>query len=80
MDSYYSCNIVLEGVKASTLAGTQKGALRNFHIHMDNCIVHNSKLTKEKWTKSGSFDGTIPHTHPILHPWTFDFSLGAKER
>jgi hypothetical protein len=35
---------------------------------------------KENWTRAGSFDGTIPHTHPILHPRTFDFSGGPKER
>jgi hypothetical protein len=35
---------------------------------------------KENWTRSDSFDGTIPHTHSILHPRTFGFSGGAKER
>jgi hypothetical protein len=48
MDSDYFCNIVLEGVKANTLGGTQKATLRDFHIHMDNCKVRNSKLTKGK--------------------------------
>jgi hypothetical protein len=45
---------------------------------MDNCKIHNSKLTKGNWTRSGSFDGTIPHIPPKLHPWTFGFPGGAK--
>jgi hypothetical protein len=48
MDSYYFCNTLLAGVKTGACAGTQKAILRDFHIHMDNCKVHNSKLTKEK--------------------------------
>jgi hypothetical protein len=48
MDSHYFCNTVLEGVKAGALAGTRKATLRDFYIHMDNCKVHNSKLTKGK--------------------------------
>jgi hypothetical protein len=48
MDFYYFYNTVLEGVKAGALAGTQKATLRDFHIHMDPCKVHNSKLTKGK--------------------------------
>jgi hypothetical protein len=44
MDSYYFCNIVLEGVKAGALAAT----LRDFHIQRDNCKVHNSRLMKGK--------------------------------
>jgi hypothetical protein len=79
MNSYHFCNTVLDGVKAGASAGTRKATLRDFHIHMDNCKVHNSKLTKENWTKSCSFDGTIPHTHQILHPRTFGFSGGAKD-
>jgi hypothetical protein len=46
IDSYYFCNTVLEGVEAGALAETRKAALRDFHIHIDNCKVHNSKLTK----------------------------------
>jgi hypothetical protein len=48
MDSYYFCNTVLERVKTGTLAGIRKVALRNFHIHLDNCKVHNSKLAQGK--------------------------------
>jgi hypothetical protein len=48
MDSYHSCNTALEGIKAGALAGTRKATLRGLHIHMDNCKVHNSKLTKGK--------------------------------
>jgi hypothetical protein len=44
IDSYSFYNTVLEGVKTGSLAGTQKATLRDFHIHMDNCKVHNSKL------------------------------------
>jgi histone-lysine N-methyltransferase SETMAR len=45
MDSYCFYNTVLEGAKTGALAGTQKATLRDFHIHMDNCKVHNPKLT-----------------------------------
>jgi hypothetical protein len=38
----------MEGVKAGALAGTRKAILRDLHIHMDNCKIHNSKLTKGK--------------------------------
>jgi hypothetical protein len=48
MDSYCFCNIVLEGVRVGALAGTRKTTLRDFHIPMDKCKVHNSKLTKGK--------------------------------
>jgi hypothetical protein len=48
MGSYYFSNTVLEGVKAGALARTRKATLRDFHIHMDNCRIHNSKLTKGK--------------------------------
>jgi hypothetical protein len=48
MDSYYFNNTVLEGVKAGALAGTGKATLRDFHIHIDNYKIHNSKLTKGK--------------------------------
>jgi hypothetical protein len=48
MDFYYFCNTVLEGVKDGALAGRRKATLRGFHIHMDNCTVHNSKLMKGK--------------------------------
>jgi hypothetical protein len=45
MDSYYFCNTVLERLKAGALAGKRKMTLSDFHIHMDNNKVHNSKLT-----------------------------------
>jgi hypothetical protein len=48
MDSCYFCNTVLGGLKAGALVGTRKAALRAFHIHIDNCKMHNSKLTKGK--------------------------------
>jgi histone-lysine N-methyltransferase SETMAR len=48
IDCSYFCNTVLERVKAGALAGTRTATLRDFHIHMDNCKVHNSKLTKGK--------------------------------
>jgi histone-lysine N-methyltransferase SETMAR len=51
MDPYYSCNTVLEGVKVSPFAGTRKETLRDVHIYMDNCNVHNPKLTKGKLDK-----------------------------
>jgi hypothetical protein len=52
MDSYYFCNIVLEGIKADALAVTRKATLRDFHIHMDNCKIHNSKFEIDE-TKIG---------------------------
>jgi hypothetical protein len=48
MDSYSFCNTVLERIKAGAIAGRRKATLRDFHIHMDNCKIHNSKLTKGK--------------------------------
>jgi histone-lysine N-methyltransferase SETMAR len=48
MDSYHFCNVVLEGVKAGAFAGTRKATLKDFHVHLDNCKIHNSKLTKRK--------------------------------
>jgi hypothetical protein len=79
MDSYYLCNTVMEDVKASTLTGTRKTTLRDLHIHMDNCKVHNSKLTKGELDEIRLIRCDHPHTHQILHPWTFGFSGGAKE-
>jgi hypothetical protein len=60
MESYHFCNTVLEGVKAGTLAERRKATLRNFHILMDNCKVHNPKIKKGKLNESGLFDETIP--------------------
>jgi histone-lysine N-methyltransferase SETMAR len=48
MDPDHFCNTVLEGVKAGAFTETRKASLRDFHIHMDNCKIHNSKLMKEK--------------------------------
>jgi hypothetical protein len=48
MDSSYFCNTVLKGAKVGALAGTRKVTLRDFHIHLDNCKVHNLKLRKGK--------------------------------
>jgi hypothetical protein len=80
MDSWYFCNNFLKGDKAEAFVGTRKATLRDFHIHMDNCKVHNSKLMQGNWTRSRSFDATILHIHPILHSRTFGFSGGAKKR
>jgi hypothetical protein len=79
MDSYYFCNTVLEGVKAGALTRTRKAPLRDFHIHMDNHKVHNSKSMKGKLDVIRLIDGTIHHTHPIFHPRTFGFSGGVKK-
>jgi histone-lysine N-methyltransferase SETMAR len=77
MDSYYFRNTVLEGVKAGALAGTQNVTLRDFHIHMENCKVHNSRLTR------GNLDEIRPTRwdHPIYSPdiapsdfWFFGWS------
>jgi hypothetical protein len=80
MDSYDFCNAVLEGVKARALVGTRRATLRDIHIHMDNCKVHNSKLTKGKLDDIRLIRWDHPHTHQILHPRIFSFSSGAKER
>jgi hypothetical protein len=68
MYSYYYCNTFLDGVKVGALAGTQKATLRDFHIHMDNCKVHNSKLTIGKLDEIRLIRWDHPHTHSILHP------------
>jgi hypothetical protein len=80
MDSYYFCDTVLEGVKAGALFGARKATLRDLHIHMDNCKVHNSKMTKGKLDEIRLIRWDDPPTHPRLHPRTFDFSGGAKDR
>jgi hypothetical protein len=48
IDSYSLCHTVLKVAKAGAIARTRKATLRDFHIHMDNCKVHNSKLKKGK--------------------------------
>jgi hypothetical protein len=68
MDSYYFCNTVLEGVKVGALAGTRKATLRDFHIHMNKCKVHTSKLTKGKLDKIR----LIRWNHP---PYSHDIAL-----
>jgi hypothetical protein len=68
MDSYHFCNNVLEVVKAGALAETRKATLRDFHIHLDNCKVHNSKAAKGKsdeirlirWDHSPYSPGIVP--------------------
>jgi hypothetical protein len=80
MDFYYFCNTILEGIKASDLVGARKATLRDFHIQIEICKVHNSRLTKGKLDEIQLTRWDHPHIHPILHPRTFDFSGGAKER
>jgi hypothetical protein len=80
MDSYYFYNNVLEEVKVGALAGTRKASLRDFHIHMDNWEVPNSKLTKRKLDEIRLIRWNHPHIHPLLHPRAFGFSGGAKAR
>jgi hypothetical protein len=48
IDSYYFCNTVLEVVKVGALAGTRKAALRDFHIHMNNCKLQNFEIDEGK--------------------------------
>jgi hypothetical protein len=48
INSQSFCTIVLETIKAGAFGWTRKSILKNFHIHMNNCKVHNSKLTKGK--------------------------------
>jgi histone-lysine N-methyltransferase SETMAR len=82
VDSYYLYSTVLEGVKAGALAGTQNATLRDFHIHMENCKVHNSKLTR------GNLDEIRPirWDHPLYSPdiapsdfWFFGWSKGEMK-
>jgi hypothetical protein len=80
MHSYYFCNTVLESVKADALAGTRKATLRDFHIHMNNCTVHNSKLTKGKLDEIRLIRWDHPPYSPDIAPSDFGFSGGAKER
>jgi hypothetical protein len=80
MDSYYFCNTVLEGVKAGALAGTRNATLRDFDIHMDNCKVHNLKLTKGKLDEIWLIRWDHPPYSPDIAVSDFGFSDGAKER
>jgi hypothetical protein len=77
MDSYYFCNIVLEGVKAGALAGIRKATLRDFHVYMDNCKVHNSKSTKRKLDEIRLIRWDHPPYLPNIAPsdfWFFGWS------
>jgi histone-lysine N-methyltransferase SETMAR len=78
MDSYYFCNTVLEGVKAGALAGTRKATLRDFHIHTDNCKVHNSKLTKGKLDEIRLVRWDHPPYSPDIAPSSFCFFGWSK--
>jgi histone-lysine N-methyltransferase SETMAR len=78
MDSYYCCNTLLEGVKATALAGTRKATLRDFHIHMDNCKIHNSKLTKEKLDEIRLIRWDHPPYSPDIAPLDFWFFGWSK--
>jgi hypothetical protein len=60
MDSYYLCNAVLEGVKVGAPVRRRKAILRDFHIHMDNYQVPNSKLTKGKLDEIRLIRGNHP--------------------
>jgi hypothetical protein len=80
MDSHCFCNTVLEGIKAGALAGTRKATLRDFHIHMDNCKVHNSKLTKGKLDEIRLIRWDLSSYSPDIAPLDFCFSGGAKDR
>jgi hypothetical protein len=68
IDSSHFCDTVLEGVKVGALAGTRKATLRDFHIHMGNWKVHNSKLTKEKLNKIRLIRWDHPPHSPDIAP------------
>jgi hypothetical protein len=66
MNSYYFCNIPLEGVKAGALAGTRKATLRNFHIHMATFPIETGSLLR--WHVSGTSRSRGPGTKGALSP------------
>jgi hypothetical protein len=71
MDSDYFCNTVLEGVKTGASAGTRKATLRDFHIHMENCKGHNSKLTKGELHEIRLIRWNHPPYSPDIAPSDF---------
>jgi hypothetical protein len=77
-DAYYFCNTVLEGVKAGALAGTRKATLSYYHIHLDNCKVHNSKLTKGKLEEIRLIRWNYPAYSPDITPTDFWFFGWSK--
>jgi histone-lysine N-methyltransferase SETMAR len=80
MDSYDFCNTVLERVKAGALAGTRKATLRDFHLHMDNCKVDNSKLTKGKLDEIRLTRWDHPPYSPDIAPSDFWFFGWSKRK
>jgi hypothetical protein len=75
MDSYCFFSTLLEGIKAGALAGARKATLRDFHIHMDNYKVPNSKLMKGKLDRLIRWDH-LPYS-PDIAPsdfWFFGWS------
>jgi hypothetical protein len=78
MDSCYFCNTVLEGIKTGPIARTRKATLKDFHIHIDNCKVHNSKLTKGKLNETRRVRWNHPPYPPDTAPSDFWFFRGSK--
>jgi hypothetical protein len=78
MDSYYFCNAVLEGVKAGSFGGTRQATLRDFHIHVDNCEVQNSELTKGTLDKIRLIRWDHPPYSPGITPLDFWFFGWSK--
>jgi hypothetical protein len=80
MNSYHFCNTVLEGIKAGALAGTRQATLRDFHIHMDNCKVHNLKLAKGKLDESRPIRRDhLPYSPDIAPSYFWFFGWSKKE-
>jgi hypothetical protein len=71
MDFYSFCSTALEGVKAGALAGTRKATQGDFRVHMNNCQVHNSKLTKGKLDEIRLIRWDHPPYSPDITPLDF---------
>jgi hypothetical protein len=59
------------------LAGTRKATLRDFHIPMDNCRIHNSKFKKGKSNETRLIRWDHPRYSPDIAPsdfWFFEWS------
>jgi hypothetical protein len=63
-NSCFFWNTLLEAVRGSAHARTQKLTLRHFHVRADNSSVQNSSLTKEKVDEVQS----IQWEHPLYSP------------
>ena len=76
-NSTHFCGCILSSIVKNGRIGTRKKKVKGMFIHMDNCRIHNSKVTTDCIKKSGLIRAPHPPYSPDIAPsdfWFFGYS------